>query len=186
MPDFSKVRPGQKLRINAGTWNQIVQTVQQTQENLPLFGGSALQAWQQASNTVLIKNDSGSDVQRFGVLGIGGVVIDPSDGPAKELSFAEKPVLRGVTPTTSSHADRFVVCLEPIKNQSIGTAAVGGVFACKVSMTSTSHKFAGVKNNDATQLESKSCGLVQLLWVQTNGPSGAGPTGPNKWAVAVM
>lgn len=196
MPDpYQKVAPGERLVIPATAWNKMLDRIA-----IPQQSGGELAGLEPAPNTVWIKNASGSDVPRFGVLGISGVAIKPMDGTTHEMEFARRPALTGITPTKAAHGDRFVVCLEPIKNNAYGPAAIGGVFACKVFVTSTSHRYAGVRESDRTQLESASCGLVQLLWVQATGPANAvtGATGPSgvtgsvgatgayKWAVGVM
>jgi hypothetical protein len=195
MDPYQKVQPGERLVIPAAAWNKMLDSIAPTVRT-----GGELGSLESAPNTVWIKNGTGHDVPRFGVLGIAGVAVDPASGPTQEADFCRRPVLRGVTPTTAQHADRFAVCTEPIKNNAIGRAAVGGMFACKVFLTSESHRFAGVRNEDRTQLQSSSCGLVQLLWVQSSGsanavtgatgPSGVtgstGPTGAYKWAVGVM
>lgn len=195
MDPYAKVQPGERLVIPASAWNKMLDSIA-----TPVRTGGELGSLEPAPNTVWIKNGTGHDVPRFGVLGINGVAVDPTSGPTHEADFCRRPVLRGETPTTTGHADRFAICLEPIKSQAIGRAAMGGVFACKVFVVSPSHKFAKVRDNDRTQLESASCGLVQLLWVQSTGPANAvtgatgpsgitgstGPTGPYKWAVGVM
>lgn len=192
---YKKVQPGDRLTIPAQAWNRVLDSV-----SVPLQTGGELAGLEPGPNTVWIKNASGHDVVRFGVLGINGVAINPTAGNTQEMEFARRPALLGVTPTVDSHADRFAVCLEPIKNNQYGRAAVSGLFPCKVFVTSQTHRFAGVRDSDRTQLESASCGLIQLLWVQTTGPANAitgatgpsgvsgstGPTGAYKWAVGVM
>lgn len=192
---YKKVQPGDRLTIPAQAWNRVLDSV-----SVPVQTGGELAGLNDGPNTVWIKNSSGHDVVRFGVLGINGVAVNPTAGSTQELEFARRPALLGGTPTITGHADRFAVCLEPIKNNAFGRAVVGGVFPCKVFVTSTTHRFAGVRDGDRTQLESSTCGLVQLLWVQATGaanpitgatgPSGVsgstGPTGAYKWAVGVM
>lgn len=180
-----KVQPGQPLRIGARAWNRVLDTIK------PNVGFMSLQdGLQPAPNTVYIRNKSGYDVPRFGVLGISGIEIDPAkDDYAHELEFARQPVLHGTTPEPQ-HSDKFVICLQPIRDDAIGLAAIGGVLACKVELTKASHKFATAKSGDRTQLQSSAkCGAVRLVWVegQPTGPTGpTAPTGENKWAVGVM
>ena len=123
---------------------------------------------------------------RLGVLGISGVLIDPSGGsltgtaPADAVAkeFARRPVLTGVTPSLSSQ-DRFAILLEPAGPGTVVRAAVSGVFACLVQVTNTGHKFATVKAGDREQLISADCGVLQLLWVEP-------VVGQKRWAVGVM
>lgn len=180
-----KVQPGQPLRIPARTWNRLVDTLKPNPGFLALADGI-----QPAPNTVYIRNKSGHDVPRFGVLGISGIEIDPvANDNRGEKEFARQPVLRGTTPS-SQHADKFVVMMQPVKDDQIGIGAIGGVIACKVHLKNGNHKFAKAKSGDRTQLESTAtCGAVRLVWVQGSptGPTGpTAPAGQNKWAVGVM
>jgi len=179
-PD-GRIEPGQRVAsaISARAWNRAQDAADVVLGERPNFAAAGPRGPGYAVNIVLIRNDSGSDVDQFGVLGISGVAIDPTDSEAHERSFVEQPVLTGVAPLVDEHADRFVVTIEPIKDGSIGRAAVAGVFACKVQIVSASHRYATVKNADTTQLRSSTCGLVQLLWQEPD-------TGENKWALGAM
>ena len=179
-PD-GRIQAGQSVTtaMSARTWNRFCDAADivlgdRYKVNAQSAGGSAY-----AANIILIKNNSGHDVGRFGVLGISGVAIDPASSGQAAIEFAERPVLTGVTPTTAAHSERFVVTIEPIADDAIGRAAVSGVFACLVNVTDEDHQFADVKNNDRTQLESVDCGVCQLLWKESG-------TGEDKWALGCM
>lgn len=185
MPDFRHVQPGQPLDIPAKTWNAILDSAQQNAGFVAAPAGI-----EPARNVVLIKNMCGQTVERFHVLGISGVAIEPTTGATGKINdFARRPILTGVTPT-NGHADKFVVMLEPVRSEAVGLAAVGGVIACKVELKNGNHKYARAKAGDRTQLESSSsCGAIRLVWVEGSPTGGTGPTaptGPNKWAVGVM
>jgi len=176
-----RVEPGQSIQaaFSARTWNRFCDTADLVLGSQYGTRGSALGVSGSAANIVLIRNNSGSDLARFGVLGISGVAIDPSSSAAAAAQFAERPVLTGVTPTTASHSERFVVSIEPIASGAIGRAAASGVFACRVNISDTDHQFADVKNSDLTQLQSVDCGVCQLLWKESG-------TGSSKWALGCM
>ena len=186
-PD-GRVEPGQRISsaFSARAWNRAQDAADVVLGARTGAEAGASAGVERASNIVLIRNDSGQDVPWLGVLGISGVAIDPSggtlngtnDASKRAREFAARPVLTGVTPL-GSHAEAFVVCLEPIKDGKIGRAAVSGVFACRVNVTSTAHKFATAKTGDLSQLQSASCGVLQLVWKESG-------TGSNKWAVGVM
>jgi hypothetical protein len=135
----------------------------------------------------MIKNSTGSNVPRLGVLGITGVVIDPSGGTLtgsnaasiNAREFARRPVLVGNVPSSATDTERFAVLLEPAEPDGIVRAAVSGAFACLVQVIDNGHRFATVKNGDVEQLESTECGVLQLIWKESG-------TGPKKWAVGVM
>jgi len=187
MPDpRGHVRPGQPLALAAEQVNWI---------NAQMRGNSGFgtettgdPGWaERVPNYVMIKNRSGHTVPRFGVLGIDGVEIDPSGGTLdgsnaaskRAREFAFRPVLKGITPATPEHLERFVVLLEPAKPLQIVRGAIGGSFACLVNVIDASHRFATVKAGDREQLQSTECGVLQLLWKESG-------TGLKKWAVGVM
>jgi len=172
------VRPGQPLALAAEQVNWINEQMRGNSG----FGTNSTgdPGWsERAPNYVMILNESGHAVPRFGVLGINGVEIDPSRGSKEAREFAFRPVLRGITPAAPAHVERFVVLLEPAKPLAIVRGAVSGSFACLVNVTNTTHRFATIKAGDREQLQSTECGVLQLLWKESG-------TGSKKWAVGVM
>jgi hypothetical protein len=183
-----RIEKGQKLSsaISAAGWNR---TQEAADIVLNTRGGQAAgepRDFDRAANLVLVRNNTGQSVPRFGVLGITGVEIDPSGGTLtgtnaasiRAREFARRPLLVGNIPN-SSHTETFVVLVEPVAANGIVRAAVSGAFACLVNVIDASHKFATVKSGDREQLESTACGVLQLIWKEAG-------TGPKKWAVGVM
>lgn len=153
--------------LTADNWNQLVDSARLAVKQQQT-GGDVLE-WTRQATIVRVKNDSGSDVSRFGVLGVkGGVAITPTD---KLAEFQATPVLTTET-LAATHAGKFVVTLEPIANGKIGRAVASGVVVCQVSVTTEGDDFAeagtGVLTTGAT-------GSARVLYVE----SGTG----TKWAV---
>jgi|LakMenEpi03Aug12_release.lakeMendotaPanAssembly.Ray.scaffolds.fasta_scaffold165506_3 hypothetical protein len=178
MPDPRQyVRPGQRLQIAASQINALNDMMRVKTG----FRGGPQTAPEPAQNIVLIKNNSGADVPWLGVLGISGVEISPvggsltgnTDEDRKAREFASRPVLTGVAPLSSAHGWSIVIAMEPIASGSMGRAAVGGVFACRV-FAGSAGRYATIKDGDVTQLARSHCGPVLLLWQQ------------GEWAVGVM
>ncbi len=61
--------------------------------------------------TVLIKNDSGSDVAALAALGISGPIVLPTDN---EMSFTTRVAVKCVSLITSHVMGKFVVLAEPM------------------------------------------------------------------------
>src|SRR5687768_12426349 len=61
---------------------------------------------------ILVKNTSGSDVERFGVLGIDAPIFTPTENLE---GFKTTICLKCVTPTDASHKSKFVILREPLK-----------------------------------------------------------------------
>lgn len=183
------VLPGQQLRLAAEQVNALNRMMR-------VSGGMTAgpqSTWPRASNLITIQNTLAGaanysiDVPWLGVVGIFGPAISPVGGTlegsdevdSRARSFAARPILIGEVPTIAAHADSFAIAMEPIPIGGTGLAAVGGAFACKVHVTDASHRFAGVKDGDVTQLQSARCGPVQLLWKEPG-------VGECKWACGVM
>jgi len=124
------------------------------------------------ADIVLVKNSSGSDVARFGVLGISGVIFTPTDSLA---TFQDQVAVTGVTPTTASHVGKFVVLLDPIANGKVGRGWIAGVCQVQVDVTDTAHKFCDVRNSDRAKLVSSASGSARIIYSE----SGTG----TKWCV---
>lgn len=183
-----RVESGQKIStaFSARAWNRAQDAADLVLGERARFGADGAVGRELAPNVVLIRNDSGQAVPWLGVLGIGGVVIDPTGGTLggndaasdRAREFVRKPVLAGGTPSSSVYSS-FAVAMEPIPAGAIGRAAVGGVFACRVHVVDGGHGFANMREGDRTQLQSADCGPLKLLWRQPG-------SGQNLWAVGVM
>jgi hypothetical protein len=155
------VQRGEPLRIPADDWNKIVDATRAFYERQGGRGGGPSGASGiSGGGGVLVRNDSGADVPRFGVLGIDGPIVSPDDHAD---AFAQQVALKGVTPTLVAHAGRFVIAQAPIAAGAIGRAAISGVTIARVIMTSGTETRADVDNGQTGQLRSGS-GLVQILW----------------------
>jgi len=167
---FRKVRSGDPLAIPANTFNAFIDAAiaHRQQQNV---GGGRQSAYRQAS-IVLVRNDSGTDVGQFGVLGISGVVFDPAT--ALE-GFQGRVALSGVTPVAGTHEARFVIAAEPIKSGDIGTAYIAGARQVQVSVADANHRFAEIVGGDAAKLASGVAGTAHIIWKE----AGTG----TKWAI---
>lgn len=196
-PD-GRVEPGQRISsaFSARAWNRA-----QDAADLVLGARTGAEAGasaggDRASNIVLVRNDSGQDVPWLGVLGISGVVIDPSGGTLdgtnaaskRAREFVSRPVLIGAHPSSNFfQGEKIGIAIEPIGVDKIGRAAIGGAFACQVYINSQTHGFAvPVRALNAIpaggnkwELNSADCGPVKLLWKQEG-------TGTMKWAVGTF
>jgi hypothetical protein len=120
-----------------------------------------------AGNTiVLVQNNSGSNVPRFGPLGIDEPIILPADN---ENRFTEQIALKCVTPSAGGSSEddnrgRFVICAEPIANGKIGRAFIAGVCACKLQDNSGSNSFVEIIDGNIERLQLADSGSAVILW----------------------
>jgi hypothetical protein len=163
------VTAGEKFRFGARTYNELTSLIEKDRQS-----SLSMQSKRAGVNTdvVLVKNISGVDVARFGVLGIAGILFDPATAlPA----FTARTVFTGQTPADVHQAGTFLICAEPIGNGAIGRAWADGIVTVRIDVQDVSHTYATVKPDDTTQLISADQGLCYILYKETG-------TG-TRWAV---
>lgn len=164
-----QVTSGEKFHFSARLYNDMNHLIEDRR-----MRGLSVQARTPAVNNdfVLVKNISGVDVGRFGVLGIAGILFNPQTAlPA----FVSRTVFTGQIPSESHQTGQFLVCAEPIRNGAIGRAWATGIVTCRIDVLNQTHTYATAKPNDTTQLISADQGLCYILYKE----SGTG----TKWAV---
>jgi hypothetical protein len=164
---FSKVRPGEPLKIAAQAWNQVIDQV----TTRPRFDAESSAA--PAINfRVRCRNATTGDVPRWGVLQITGILETPTGatgtyatGPQEPgtISFLSYPGVVGVTPTSGAGA-KFVVATQPIKAGEVGMAAIDGVVQVRLDVTASGDNFAEAKPGSVQQLRTGSSGDAVVLW----------------------
>lgn len=162
---FKHVRAGDPLAISAGDYNGAMDAARAHRERERGTGREAKPSLRQG-DVVLIRNDSGGDADRFGVLGIDGPVVDPADD---DLEFKGRVALSGVEPTRADHLGVFSVLLEPIADGKTGIGQVSGVCVAKVNVVDAAHRYADVTGGSAAQLTSANLGGAQILWKSGTG-----------------
>lgn len=163
------VTAGEKFHFAAQTYNELTGLIEKDRQNQLSTHASFSARGQQ---WVRVKNGSGVDVPRFGVLGIEGILFDPATTlPA----FLERAVFCGQLPSETHQAGRFLICAEPIRDGAIGRAWADGIVTVRMDVQNPSHQYATVKPDDTTQLMSTDQGLCYILYKE----AGVG----QKWAV---
>jgi len=121
---------------------------------------------------VMAQNNTGSAIDRWGVMAISGMQISPGGSSGSTSQFEQLPVVAGSTPSATTTS--WCVAVEPIPAGAIGRVAVGGVVQVKVDVADAAHVFAKCKSSTA-ELKSTDNGEGVILWK-------AG-TGTGQWAL---
>lgn len=166
--DFKKRSSGDPFVMKAPLYNALIDAARQTKQNRHDVGGN-FQPDQRCSTIVPIRNGSGADKSRGGLLGIAGPIIGPS-GNFDE--FLHKVALEGAAPTLA-HVARWAVLIEPIAAGAIGRAVVSGLAICQITMRNDKHQYVEITSSG--ELESGDSGSARIVWV-------AGTSG-TQWAV---
>lgn len=170
---LKKVTAGEPLRIPAQAYNAFVDAAVDLRRRQQRPARDPMRAMRQ-TGIVLVRNDSGDDLPRFGVLGVDGPLIEPE---ANEDEFAARVAISGVTPTLPDHRGRFVIALEPIADGALGLACINGICQAKVLVEAgkDAPTAAEVDAGETTHLVPRVDGSAVVLWVE--------PGEGEQWAV---
>ena len=170
---LKKVQAGQPLAIPASAYNAFVDAALDHRQRTAHIGQGSQPSFAQAS-IILVRNASGSDRERFDVLGVDVPVIDPA---SNEEAFKNRLALAGVVPVSGTHEGLFVVLAEPLANGRIGHAFAAGVCPARIDVPDeeSEWRFAEIAGGVAANLAAHPQGSASILWR-------AGGTGV-QWAV---
>jgi hypothetical protein len=124
-----------------------------------------------APGIITIRNDTGTNLSRFYVAAITGVVITPS---ANQAEFKNNPAFVASWPTADT-LDKCVILMELIATGAFGRAMILGVTPVLISVTNENHGYAQPSTMTPAYLVSATSGSFRILWKE----SGTGV----KWAV---
>jgi hypothetical protein len=169
---LKKVTAGQRLQMPASTFNTFIDVARAWLADQQATGGEGrIEARQ--TGTILVRNDTDTDLPQFAVLGISGVVFTATDN---EAEFRRRQCYTGIAPTVAGHfGGWFCVLSEPLADGKIGRAVVDGVTPVKVNVVDEDHWFADVADDDTDKLTSGPDGAAQILIKE--------PGTGQKWAV---
>jgi hypothetical protein len=163
---LKKVKPGDPLKIPASTFNTLIDVARAHRQRQHAVNQQP-RSTARDGGTVLLRNDSAADRQRFDILGLGDPVILPDAGSGAEQQFKNAVALRGVAPAASSHKGRFAVLAEPLTIGAIGKAIVSGVTPARLYVEDESFGFADINDADPGSLKTCRDGSAQILWRQS-------------------
>jgi len=174
MPDsLRKVRRGDPLEIPAETFNTFIDAARDFQNRTQNRQSTNTQELRQ-TGTLLVKNGSGQDRQRFEVLAIDRPIFLPSDSL---WSFQDQVAVIGVVPDEDKHVGRFVVLLEPLRDGMIGRAVVSGVTPVRLNVLNEAHEWADIEDGETDSLKTDTAGSAFILWKEPAGSGGYGGYG---------
>lgn len=110
-----------------------------------------------------VKNGSGNTVDRFGILGIDDAWLTPTDS---ESRFCAMLPMTGNAPLISEHDGKFVVLMEPARENQLVWAVNAGVVAAQIQVTAGLewYGYADVTNSNTAVLTLLPAGAAQVLW----------------------
>jgi len=157
MPGPRKVVPGQAQRIRASTFNTMIDAAQDW-KNRAFGSGGAIPIEQAARHGVIIvRNDSGGDLDVFSIVGVNTLLTAPANGE-DHRSY----IFSAVTPS-AGYEQKFAILQEPIVSGNCGKAMIVGVTPALISRpVGDSSQTAGMLAGQ-THLQTGLSGS-QILW----------------------
>ncbi len=161
---FKKVLPGDTLDIGAATWNAVMESVRAQRGRLhDVVQDSEREI--RSSTLALIKNATGSNLERFSVVALRGPIIDPSIAiPGQVDEFASRLNLIGGLPAEPTKCCRFAVMFQPVELNGIGRGVVAGVTPVRINVIRETDTFAEVDPGNTSSLRSVPYGTARILW----------------------
>lgn len=158
-----KVSSGETFEPSAGAWNAFVEAARKVRGFVST--GVSLSRLDREPDIILVRNDSGEDVDRFGVLALDEPLISPEDN---ESEFTGRIAFSGVLPAPQ-HSGRYAVLLEPLRHEDeedkrpLGRAVVDGFCIAWVDVKHADHRWAEV-DDGKTKLKTAAGGSAKILW----------------------
>jgi hypothetical protein len=173
---FRQVSTGQKLTIAADVWNRVLRATQWA-ESYQRNAGPARLATVQDFGRAMVKNGSGVDIDRFGVIGIDSIPYTPDDN---ETGFFGGIKFTGDKPTWK-RAQSFAIVLEPIKDGTFGLCQFTGLVQCRL-IGSEKIKSAGPVSDSVDYLSTLRGGSATVLYDE--GDDGSVTT--ERWGIVCL
>lgn len=115
-------------------------------------------------DAVVVKNDTEVDRERYAILGIDDVLVEPDENLRE---FQTRPVFVCSEPDILLHIGRFAILLQPIEAGSFGLACIHGICAVQVARYETAgHSFADIEHEETGRLKELPYGGAEVLWIE--------------------
>lgn len=167
-----RVQAGDRAQIPADAYNAFLDVVRDRRAAAFDGGAGAVRIPPHPPATVLARNDTGGDLDRFAVVALGAPAVAHADD---ETEFFRRPNLAADAPEGGEAV--FGVLLEPAADGAFAPAQVSGVCPVRVNVTDEAHTHASPVAGDTEMLGSGAAG-VPVLWKE----SGTG----TKWAYVLL
>jgi hypothetical protein len=164
-PRSQRAKRGDNLRdvVTASAWNALMDMLDErlrSQQGANVGTSDTIRR----DCMVEVRNDTGTDLDEWQVVGLGAVTTPPSE---LELEFIERHVLIAELPS-STHTSKFAVLQEAIPDGEIGRALVCGITIARVDVDDIEDERASVKSG-VHRFESGASGPCRILYVEQDG-----------------
>lgn len=158
MPDLSKVSRGDPVKLDAATFNTILESADDFARRRRSGAEPSPSNDPHVGATLGLVRWDGAAIPAGSVVGYGAAVIAPTDDPP---AVRRRYVWIGTTPADAS--DPFAITIEPIPSGGYGRAAVLGQTVVDIDVTDEAHTHAVPIAGDTTKLASATSGPAVIL-----------------------
>lgn len=161
---FKRVQSGDAITpetFTAEAWNASQEAAIAHRERRSASSPPAIPGELNHRLRILVRNDSGVDLDRFEVLALGQPLIHPTANPNE---WAARPAYTGEMATVASEG-RFCVLQGPLKQGKIGEAIIAGVTPVSLTVTNLIDQFCDIQASSFS-LATSAVGSAQVLWHQ--------------------
>lgn len=176
MADYGKVNPGDPLSLSARFVNDTIDLLVSSGYGNPTQRPNKQRL--RGTDLIVIRNDTGADLDLWDAVGIDEPVISNDDN---EAEFDRQVCLKVVAPV-EEHKGRFAICCEPIPVDGFGVACVSGVIIANVNIADGGHTSCDIGDSQYV-LDSGSSGVATILWCP--GGFGTYETGVQKCVIRI-
>lgn len=167
-----RVSSGQPFRPRAEDWNAFAAAANSLRG--PRTGLADARNQPDGGVYVWVKNTTGDDIDRYGILALGDPLIDPDDNLEE---FKGRPAFEGVAPDADVHRELFCVLPAPLADGRIGLGLIAGITPVLIDVRLETDAYAGCKTDELGKLEGGD-GFAKILSKETG-------TG-DKWAIVLL
>lgn len=164
MIGLGKITPGSvsPLVTSASAVNDVLEAARKARAQRlgPAGGGSSTDPIG-AQTRILIRNDTGADLDARSVVAVGDPIISAVDHPHEVRRGA---AFEGLDPDGSSV---FAITDGAVKDGEFGRATLVGVAVVDIDVSDAGHEYATDTASDPTQLESATSGPARILWKES-------------------
>lgn len=160
------VQPGKPLQIPAATYNAMIDAARGFQGR-SMSGPAGFAS--RYDTIVRVANNTTTDFERFGVVGLGEIIVGHDDN---EASFFSRPTFEAESPVVTSalkygrHVGKVAVAQDMIAPGTVGFAKVAGLTPVQVNIVNNYDDIAIVQDGNRTSFKSWTGGQVgaSILW----------------------
>lgn len=154
------VRPGDPFLMPANLHNHLVDSYNQRKLS---NGGQVL--GNSDRSVCWVRNDTGGDVDAFGVIGIGAVIVTYDENPDAYYNIF---AFKGPKAVKATYQYKWGITMQPIKSGDIGPVRIAGLTHCFINHTG-SIDFAGPDTAGHVEYLAKAdCG-ARVLYMDAEG-----------------